>query len=261
MEIPTMAIDLAVFYDNDGVIFDEALAHRLGLVPLDVDADLFEFCSGDINTTHPDPKCVLKFALNITADRDNYQVYSSDLIHIPLEGAPALETPPAPVHKKILLTKLAKGQCIKCLCFAIKGTGNQHAKWSPAACVSYKPQPIVRVQGKVSGKPAERLVKLCPGKVFDIEDGFLQANRPLQCTMCRECIRTDDEEEIHIELGLKKYSFDFHVESIGVYPVAALFAKAARLYASHCRQMIHEVENSWPSTMVENNDPSKEDYL
>lgn len=47
-EIPTIAIDKAVLYQNTSIIHDEVLAHRLGLIPIDVDPDLFVFKKGKI---------------------------------------------------------------------------------------------------------------------------------------------------------------------------------------------------------------------
>ena len=39
VEVPTMAIETVEILKNDAKIFDEALAHRLGLVPLTTDVD------------------------------------------------------------------------------------------------------------------------------------------------------------------------------------------------------------------------------
>ena len=41
-EIPTMAIEKADMWQNTSVIPDENLAHRMGLIPIDVDVSRFE---------------------------------------------------------------------------------------------------------------------------------------------------------------------------------------------------------------------------
>mmetsp|Transcript_1671 Transcript_1671/g.2462 ORF Transcript_1671/g.2462 Transcript_1671/m.2462 type:complete len:410 (+) Transcript_1671:113-1342(+) len=41
-EIPTMAIETVFMWDNTSIIHDEVLAHRLGLIPINVDARYFE---------------------------------------------------------------------------------------------------------------------------------------------------------------------------------------------------------------------------
>eukprot|EP00548_Thalassiothrix_antarctica_P001813 CAMPEP_0194142784 /NCGR_PEP_ID=MMETSP0152-20130528/11999_1 /TAXON_ID=1049557 /ORGANISM="Thalassiothrix antarctica, Strain L6-D1" /LENGTH=405 /DNA_ID=CAMNT_0038841867 /DNA_START=65 /DNA_END=1282 /DNA_ORIENTATION=+ len=41
-EVPTMAIETVFMWDNTSIIHDEVLAHRLGLIPINVDARYFE---------------------------------------------------------------------------------------------------------------------------------------------------------------------------------------------------------------------------
>eukprot|EP01063_Lacrimia_lanifica_P025519 TRINITY_DN33349_c0_g1_i1.p2 TRINITY_DN33349_c0_g1~~TRINITY_DN33349_c0_g1_i1.p2 ORF type:complete len:388 (+),score=121.93 TRINITY_DN33349_c0_g1_i1:86-1165(+) len=266
--IPTVAVDIALFHANDSVVFDEALAHRLGLVPLAVDADkLSPVVAGKgINTTAPDPLTTLRFELDVVAPRDNYPVYSKDFKWVPLEGGPVFATPPAPVHDKIMLTKLMKGHRLKVTMFAIRGTGEQHAKWAAVGGCTFKPAPIVRVvpgHPKAVGEAAEFIANRCPGKVFDIEDAVLTVADEAGCSMCRECIRGDVAHTAPspVELGVHKSRFIFHVESVGIYTSASLFARALRAYASCLRQLSQDVGHSYPQPLVENTDIMKEDYL
>jgi DNA-directed RNA polymerase I and III subunit RPAC1 len=45
-DVPTMAFDKAVIYQNTSIIHDEVLAHRIGLVPVFADPDEFLAKSG-----------------------------------------------------------------------------------------------------------------------------------------------------------------------------------------------------------------------
>lgn len=269
-DVPTVAIDVVVFRVNDGVLFDEALAHRLGLVPLAVDAEGLGWCEPSaVDWVRPDPKQVLKFELRVRATCDNFPVYSSHLEWKPLPGQEQdwQARPPKPVHKKILLAKLGKDQSIVADCFAIKGTGALHTKWSPVACCSYKPMPVVRLPQPVRDDEARQLRKLCPRDVFDIEDSALVVRRERACTMCRDCIRSDRERGSltgpipRVDLRLKKDHFLFQVESTGVYPSHEIFTRAMRAFGEKVRVLAKEVEHAWPHDMQEDCDPAKEDYL
>lgn len=45
-EVPTMAIEKVFVTNNTSVIPDEVLVHRMGLIPIQVDASLFEYRGG-----------------------------------------------------------------------------------------------------------------------------------------------------------------------------------------------------------------------
>lgn len=46
VQVPTMAIEKVFIANNSSVVQDEVLAHRLGLIPIQVDPRLFEYKSG-----------------------------------------------------------------------------------------------------------------------------------------------------------------------------------------------------------------------
>lgn len=87
-------------------------------------------------------------------------------------------------------------------------------------------------------------------KVFDIEDigGNAQAKvaRPRDCTMCRECIRTDDWSE-KVQLRRKADHFLFSVESVGQLAPEVIVRDAISILkekALKFQNLIDEHENS-----------------
>lgn len=73
-EIPTMAFEKIYLYQNTGIIHDEILSHRIGLIPIDVDARLMD----DIDETVPaadqlTDRTVLVFTLNVECEKPSKQ--------------------------------------------------------------------------------------------------------------------------------------------------------------------------------------------
>lgn len=103
-EIPTLAIDDVEIFKNDSALYDEVLAHRLGLVPLKTDSKM----SG---------KTAIDFKLKKTGP---CIVYSRDL-----KGDAKI------IYDKIPLTLLEKDQEVEIVATAILGTGLSHTKHVP----------------------------------------------------------------------------------------------------------------------------------
>lgn len=114
----------------------------------------------------------------------NFEVYSSDLIWEPQgDQDSSFEEQIAPVHSDIPIAELARGQVVVCLvqynilkeiecqCYAHKGIGKDHAKFSPVATAYYRLMPNIRFKTQITGEHADKLVKQCPMGVFDIEEG------------------------------------------------------------------------------------------
>lgn len=261
-EIPTMAIEKVYIEDNTSIIQDEVLAHRLGLIPLAVDPRLFAFRGQDSNNFTDKDTIVFELDVQCThnpgapadaqpADKYiNSAVYSRDLKWKP-EGNQAEEfkdKPIKPVHDDILIAKLRPNQHIKVTLHAMKGIGKDHAKWSPVATAFYRLLPEILITEPIKGQEAQDLVKLCPMKVFDIEDfgkeKRAKVSRPRQCTMCRECIRETPWKD-RVKIQRVKNHFIFSVESVGTLPAATLVSEALKILLDKIsglqRELISEV--------------------
>jgi DNA-directed RNA polymerases I and III subunit RPAC1 len=267
-EVPTVAIETVFVHDNSSVMPDEMLAHRLGLVPLAVDPRALEMRNGrDGPVTQ---KNTLKFRLRAsctrnasTAPKDNFappdklylqsSVLSGAITYVPFsagagDDAQLLELglldPPKPVHDDIVLVKMRPGQKVHVEMDAVKGVGRDHAKFSPVATVSYRMLPEVSLRQPVGGGRAVELVGKCPMKVFDIEDsGCARVARPRDCTMCRECIREPEWNDV-VQLARKRDHFIFSVESTGALPPATLVTEALSILAEKCRVVEAELEKA-----------------
>src|SRR6187397_46274 len=79
-EIPTLAIDDVVILENSSVMHDEAIAHRLGLIPLRTDLDRFVMPHDcDCKSTLGCSKCRVLLVLDAEAPERTRIVTSGEL--------------------------------------------------------------------------------------------------------------------------------------------------------------------------------------
>ncbi|KAK1297771.1 DNA-directed RNA polymerase II subunit RPB3-B [Acorus calamus] len=269
-ELPTMAIEKVLMVNNTSVIQDEVLAHRLGLIPIEVDPRLFEYIS---ENDSPNEKNTIVFKLHVSCKRNGprFTVKSDQLKWLPKGSELEMETGVKSSNKKkytsfscsqdtlpelssklirvkhddIIIAKLGPGQEIELEAHAVKGVGKTHAKWSPVATAWYRMLPEVVLLEEVEDEMAVELVNKCPVKVFDIEDvgkGQKKAvvARPRACTLCRECIRGEGWEN-RVALRRVKNHFIFTIESVGQLPPETLFTEAIKILEDKCDRVISEL--------------------
>ena len=203
-EIPTMAIENCIFYQNTCIIPDEVLSHRLGLIPIKVDAGLFNYKK---DTEELSEFNHLLFKLHVICEKEPMNVYSNELKWIPQGNQKSRINHAKPVHDDILIAKLRPGQEIEVELVVVKGVGKTHAKWSPVCTAYYRLLPSVSLKTTIKGENAERIKSLCPMKVFDVEDsGKLFVKNQSNCSMCRECIRDEsNSSDIILEKFKNQY--------------------------------------------------------
>ncbi len=107
--VPCFAIDKITFYENTSPMFDEYIAHRIGLIPIVTP------------TSGYNEKDEILFTLEATGPTT---VYSKALESADKEVEVA--------NDKIPIMKLGADQKLRIECKAIMGTGQKHSKFQPA---------------------------------------------------------------------------------------------------------------------------------
>ena len=80
-EVPTLAIDDVIILENSSVMHDEAIAHRLGLIPLRTDLDRFVMPHDcDCKSTLGCSKCRVLLVLDSEANEKTKVVTSGELL-------------------------------------------------------------------------------------------------------------------------------------------------------------------------------------
>lgn len=132
-ELPTMAVETVWVTANTGILQDEILAHRVGLVPIRIDPRLMEF----MVDSEPTDADTLTFHLDVYYPPDDERppsstdvsdldgkVYSRHLKWLP-QGGQEDKFPDGvrPVHGDILLAQLSPGQRLEFEAHCRKGLG------------------------------------------------------------------------------------------------------------------------------------------
>lgn len=252
-EIATCAIeDVTIYQNTNEPMKDEMLAHRLGLIPLNIDGNDLDWRSTESASADAEQGRLNKVRFVLKAkcppNKERLTVTAKDLVWAPEseqerayflnDNEPSRFTKagyaPAALYDDIVITKLARNQEIDVVMYATKGVGKDHAKWSPVGTAWYRLHPNVTLKEDVVGEDAEKLKNLCPMGVLDVQEqnGVKKAVviGERKCTTCRECIQ--DEWSGKVSLQKWKHHFIFSIESIGQLQPIDIFQRAiAQLHA------------------------------
>ncbi|MFH1326776.1 MAG: DNA-directed RNA polymerase subunit D [archaeon] len=154
-QVPVLAIDEIEISKNDSPLYDETIAHRLGLVPLDN-----EKLGGQKTAT-----------LKLSSKKEGF-VTSGELT-----GSIK------PVFDKIPITSLNKGQELDLVATAKLGIGSNHSKFSPGLII-YRNVVDIKIDKDC---PLE-ISEICPLKVLSPHGGKIKVDDPLLCDMCNACV-------------------------------------------------------------------------
>ncbi|KAH8088985.1 insert subdomain of RNA polymerase alpha subunit [Cristinia sonorae] len=239
-EVPTIAIEHVYIWNNTSVIHDEVLAHRIGLVPLNVDPEFQEFrTSSGINAT-PNDRNTVVFKLSVACERNpkapkgsigqyiNEYVKSGDLVWEPQgEQRSIFEVDPAPTNKDIVLAKLRPGQEVEMELHAIKGVGKEHAKWSPVATASYRLHPLIILN---PDKPVPRYLATKFAECFSpgVVKVSIDERNMRKDSVSREVLRHPEFEGC-VELKRIRDWFIFNIESEGAYTPERLLPESIKV--------------------------------
>ena len=209
--VPTLAIEEVEFQNNDSILYDEIVAHRLGLLPLTTDLKTYNLPN--------DCKCKGKWCARCSVtltltEKGPKTVYASSLI----SNDPKVK----PVFPETPIVKLLKDQKLQFTATAVLGQGKEHTKWSPAH-VHYKSIPIIEIKKDKQ----EVLKELKSHKEITIEEtkGIIKLinSSNTGVDIPNECM-----DKIGDKLELKKNNEDFifFIESWGQLPIKEIVLMA-----------------------------------
>ena len=224
-EVPVMAIEDVIVIENTSVLYDEVIAHRLGLIPIKTDLDAYVLpeecdCKSELGCS----KCRASFTLEAAAVDEPVMVYSSDL---------KAESEVAPVSPNIPIVKLGAAQRLKLEVYAKLGRGLEHAKWQPTSACAYKYLPKITLNADNLSNP-EDVVAICPTDVYVRDsDKKIAVRDELACTLCMDCVEkatpVDGKKAFPVKVEEDDTSFVFYVESTGALPPRKIVQEAVKV--------------------------------
>jgi DNA-directed RNA polymerase subunit D len=153
--ISVLAIDEVEISKNDSALYDETVAHRIGLIPLKMNKSLSEGKE-------------IKLKIN----KKEGKVYSGDLkgdVEVVYEGIP--------------ITSLNEGQELTLTAIGKIGKGKDHSKFSPGL-MFYRNVVDLSVDKECSPE----IVDICPKNVFKSDKGKIVVENPTKCDVCEMCV-------------------------------------------------------------------------
>ncbi len=195
-EVPIMAVSKVEFKQNTSALYDEVIAHRLGMLALKTDLKSYNIPKkGDEESaaTH------LKMTLKATGPKT---VYASDI--------KSKDSKIVPVHPETPVVKLLEGQEIELTATAHLGYGKEHAKWN-AGLAHYYFKPKITVNNK-SAKLRDFIEKY-PSQVRKKDS--IDPEKILSAPELIDACADINDEIVKIEYSEEPEEIIFRIESWG----------------------------------------------
>lgn len=199
-DLPKLAIEDVIIYDNTSPLFDEVIAHRLSLIPLPTDLKLLTFRSLCTCKGAGCPSCTVRYTLSKEGEGT---VYSGDLQ--PEEKSWVIKEDTIPI------VELFKEQRIILEVEAVLGRGRDHAKWQAVQAPGYKFYPIVDIDQKKCTS-CNKCIEACPKRILEMKNKKLVVTDIEQCTTCKSCVDICETDAITVSDDEHRFLFRFETD-------------------------------------------------
>ena len=237
-EVPVMGVDEVIVLKNDSPLYDEIVAHRLGMIPLTTDLDSYKLpqdcdCGG-----FGCPLCQVSLTCEvINTTNTSLKVYSGDL----KSNDPMIK----PVDPRIPIVKIDKNDQLILEAYAVLGKAKEHVKWQAVSNIFYRFYPEIEFDNTKCAKCSDKclVTRMCPEKLYDFSDGKdpkLSDDYWKTCTLCKSCEMDCIEEAIKVRY--KENTYIFSIESDGVLPFNVILKKTFEILLEKINEFVERLE-------------------
>lgn len=251
LEVPTVAVDSIIFYENNTPLYEEIIAHRIGLIPLKSDVAVRKYrspeecrkCFSSDEEGYPAvigtecEGCFVGARLKAYSDDGVVTVYSKDLI---------IDDPEIkPVYDNIPIIILGPGHRLTFDARIRVGRGIEHSKWSPVSVAGTKYVAVIktgRIKDREAIEKAKKCVNVCPVDIlsFDEKESSIVVSDRYRCTLCMQCVKECPPGSISVEHDDSEYILFF--ESTGQLSLRSILDLATELLINKLDELIKQVE-------------------
>jgi DNA-directed RNA polymerase subunit D len=199
-ELPKLAIDDVIIYDNTSALFDELIAHRLGLIPIPTDLSLLNFRSECKCEGKGCPSCTVRYTLSKEGE---CVVYSGDLQ--PEHSSFAI------TESTIPIVELMKDQRVILEVEAVLGRGRDHAKWQVVLAPRYRMETHIMVDKKRMNEVTAFIDEL-PKDLVELKGDKLELPDPSKASLLESFIEKNKVDFVTITKDPSKLLFSFETD-------------------------------------------------
>ena len=218
-------------YESISAMFNEIVAHRLGMLPIPTDEKTIEAFGDSIGDDSKQPD--IMYSLH---KQGPCTVYSGDLE--PVSGDNSLIIP----ETNVPIVKLAEGQAILVYAKAKMGNAQKHTKWQCAVAPRFYQAPTITVS---SGKGSKAIFDIVDKKDFKKKGKSHVIDNPVKAHVALkklEQLWNDKEAKESMEVSTKKDHFIFEFETNGAMKAKLALEQALKALDGHCNEFASAID-------------------
>jgi len=218
-------------YESISAMFNEIVAHRIGMLPVPTDEKTIEAFGDSIGDDSKQPD--IMYSLH---KQGPCTVYSGDLE--PVSGDDSLLIP----ETNVPLVKLAEGQAILIYAKAKMGNAQKHTKWQCVVAPRFYQAPTITVS---SGKASKAIFDIIDKKDFKKKGKSHVMDNPVKAHAALnklEQLWNDKEAKESMEVTSKKDHFIFEFETNGAMKAKLALEQALKALDGHCNEFASAID-------------------